>query len=307
MQGSTISCHIAFGLQWDSTIYLTQFSEHSATDTLPDIKIRVLDDKPLERELIAMWGRSEVFDNGFRFYADDFALFDFYLPDRLDVFLGSAWDGDMPSFFYGTVVAAILAFKGRIPIHGSAVEIDGRAVLICGHSGLGKSSIASSLIGFGGKMISDDLSALCFETDGRVLLHGGRTNVRLAAPAAKKLSDSEIFNKKIGTNLFGKYLVEMLMVPPSVGVPLDAIIFLDSKFGKFDIDLHPFQNYKKLLSNLFRPGLMNYLPYQRERVQKIMNLNREVRFLGLQVHPPIDGLSVKNMTKQIFEFFAHGK
>ena len=42
------------------------------------------------------------------------------------------------------------------PIHASAVAFDGRAVLIIGASGRGKSTLAIQLVGLGGVLVADD-------------------------------------------------------------------------------------------------------------------------------------------------------
>lgn len=49
-------------------------------------------------------------------------------------------------------------------LHASAVEIAGRALLILGGAGAGKSALALRLVAFGARLISDDRTGLC-ETD----------------------------------------------------------------------------------------------------------------------------------------------
>ncbi len=44
----------------------------------------------------------------------------------------------------------------RAFFHGSAVELDGKGVLVLGPSGSGKSSLALALLGFGATLICDD-------------------------------------------------------------------------------------------------------------------------------------------------------
>ncbi|WP_138471691.1 HPr kinase/phosphorylase [Poseidonocella sp. HB161398] len=52
--------------------------------------------------------------------------------------------------------------------HASAVAIDGRAVLILGPSGSGKSALALALMGYGAELIADDVTLLWRE-DARVM------------------------------------------------------------------------------------------------------------------------------------------
>jgi hypothetical protein len=64
-------------------------------------------------------------------------------------------------------------------IHGSCVSIGGRAVVIGGRSGAGKSDLALRLIDRGASLVSDDYTELC-----RV---GGRVVARAPAPLAGKI------------------------------------------------------------------------------------------------------------------------
>lgn len=53
--------------------------------------------------------------------------------------------------------------------HASAVAFEGRAALICGASGTGKSALALDLMACGGALVSDDRTVLAIE-DGTVWL-----------------------------------------------------------------------------------------------------------------------------------------
>jgi len=50
-----------------------------------------------------------------------------------------------------------------ILIHGSTIEIKGKAVLISGKSGMGKSSLALQLMDRGGLLVADDQTLISFE------------------------------------------------------------------------------------------------------------------------------------------------
>lgn len=60
-------------------------------------------------------------------------------------------------YLLGTCMGAILMQRRVLPLHGSAVAIDGKAYAIIGDSGAGKSTLASSLINMGYQLISDDV------------------------------------------------------------------------------------------------------------------------------------------------------
>lgn len=63
-------------------------------------------------------------------------------------------------FILGTCMGIILFQRKILPLHGSIIEIDGKAYAFVGNSGAGKSTLASSFINQGYKLVSDDLIAL---------------------------------------------------------------------------------------------------------------------------------------------------
>jgi HPr kinase/phosphorylase len=60
---------------------------------------------------------------------------------------------------------AMTGVAGRLLLHATAVAIDGRAVLLRGASGSGKSDLALRLIDAGARLVADDQSELCREGD----------------------------------------------------------------------------------------------------------------------------------------------
>ncbi|ARE41034.1 HPr kinase/phosphorylase [Rhodovulum sp. P5] len=55
-----------------------------------------------------------------------------------------------------------------IIVHASCVAVDGRAVLITGRSGAGKSALALQLIGLGARLVADDRTCLFADGDSLV-------------------------------------------------------------------------------------------------------------------------------------------
>jgi hypothetical protein len=78
----------------------------------------------------------------------------------------------------GTVMAVVLQQRGCLVLHGSAILIDGKVIILLGHKGQGKSTLAASLSKQGFLLLSDDICALDFQKKSKL-------SVRPAFPTIK--------------------------------------------------------------------------------------------------------------------------
>lgn len=60
-------------------------------------------------------------------------------------------------YLLGTCMGGLLMQRMILPLHGSAIEIEGKAYAIIGESGAGKSTLAAAFLKRGYKLISDDV------------------------------------------------------------------------------------------------------------------------------------------------------
>lgn len=126
----------------------------------------------------------------------------------------------------GVVRALVRHLQGRLTLHGSAVAIDGRAVVCVGPSGAGKSTIAAMLVGAGGELLADDMAAIevPLDADAPVLVAPSEEAFSLddAALAATGFGARDVVNWE------GKWLVPSAKVARAPA-PLAAVLAL--RFG----------------------------------------------------------------------------
>lgn len=67
-------------------------------------------------------------------------------------------------YVLGSCMGALLFQRKILPLHGSTVVIDGLAYAFVGHSGHGKSTLASSFLQKGYQLITDDVIAVSFDS-----------------------------------------------------------------------------------------------------------------------------------------------
>ena len=88
-------------------------------------------------------------------------------------------------FVMGNTMALLFFERDMNVIHGSAVRMGDKTVIVSGDSGAGKSTTASKLIREGGKLISDDQS-IVFMEDGKAMLLPGYPAQKLCVDASER-------------------------------------------------------------------------------------------------------------------------
>ncbi|MFS0861470.1 HPr kinase/phosphorylase [Fredinandcohnia sp. 179-A 10B2 NHS] len=68
-------------------------------------------------------------------------------------------------YLLGTCMGTLLTQRKYLSLHGSAIEINGKAYAIVGDSGAGKSTLAAAFLHKGYKLISDDVIPVSFNED----------------------------------------------------------------------------------------------------------------------------------------------
>ena len=89
---------------------------------------------------------------------------DFWMDEQLRsirVVLAPGDDADFAAvLLQGAVFAALTTLRGAYCLHATTVAIDGFRVAIAGPSGVGKSTVAATLIAEGAKLVADDVSCV---------------------------------------------------------------------------------------------------------------------------------------------------
>ncbi|PYZ96966.1 aldolase [Alteribacter lacisalsi] len=79
-------------------------------------------------------------------------------------------DDKIRLYLLGTCMGAIMMQRKILPLHGSALEINGKAYAVVGDSGAGKSTTAAALLKRGCRLVSDDVIPVTFSTNNTPLV-----------------------------------------------------------------------------------------------------------------------------------------
>ncbi len=95
---------------------------------------------------------------------------------------------DVRTLLLYSAVTMALHLRGTPCLHASGVVVNGRAALLLGLSGTGKSTTAAALVAAGNGLLTDDVAALDLRP-GEVRVHHGHPRLRLLADSASALNE----------------------------------------------------------------------------------------------------------------------
>ncbi len=159
----------AFGLTFSSEIYFPELEIIGYTPDLFDVEIRFNDLSRLYDELSNEPDKFVIKENMVVFQISGIATF--LIKNGNSITVSPMKDSDEDQIrllILGTCMSALLIQRGILPLHGSAVAINGKAYAFIGHSGAGKSTLASAFILRDYQLLSDDVIAVSLSKKGNI-------------------------------------------------------------------------------------------------------------------------------------------
>jgi hypothetical protein len=163
---------------------------------------------------------------------------------------------DAVPFLLGTALGALLLQRGNLVLHASSVSQDGGGIALCGHSGIGKSTLAAALCRAGCNFVSDDISVIEPGSHDVVLWPDGRC-LKLFEESIARLDLDSHRGQEVGSGT-NKHYVELHSRESAGPIPLRAIYVLQDQEGPGAsqiIRLSPVDAAQTLLTESHRPFL----------------------------------------------------
>ncbi|MBE7679633.1 MULTISPECIES: aldolase [Paenibacillus] len=222
----------AYGLRWLSQFQMPelQIVQNSSQDA-GDIDVHIQ-----SADLTTLWEAWDVGNENFVsrdgslfFRIEDAGIF--LIEQGRRIIVNPKQDADEKKvrlFILGTCMAVIMMQRGILPLHGSAVVIDGWAYAFVGHSGAGKSTLSAALASRGYPLLTDDVVALTWDAGGRAIVSPGYPQQKLWQPSLDGFGMKEENYATVHAEIT-KYAIPVQHYFHERSVPLAGIFELNPK------------------------------------------------------------------------------
>lgn len=208
-------------------------------------------------------------------------------------------------YVLGTCMGIILLQRKIVPLHGSLIEIEGKAYAFVGHSGAGKSTLASSFTNQGYKLVSDDLIA--------VTMKDGQPWVTPSYPQQKLWRQSlDIFgmDRSEYDSIYGreeKYCIPVKSHFHSEPLPLGGIFEL-TKAEHSAVEIRSIPNLNRF-HLLFNHTYRSFLLHKLNIMDWHFSLSTEIiqNIMIYQINRPIVGVTVEAIREIILNTIKSGE
>jgi hypothetical protein len=154
-------------------------------------------------------------------------------------------DIDLSFFTINTPIGALLYQRGYLPMHASAIEVNGGCAIFTGVSGVGKSTILASFHRHGYRVLADEICAISLSDNGVPNVHPGVAYTYLWRDVLDHFEkDVSTLNHRL--NNPGKYKVHIDERFYNMSLPLKRIYVLSTK-NTPGIDIEEVQGQEKFL------------------------------------------------------------
>lgn len=148
-------------------------------------------------------------------------------------------------YLLGTCMGAILMQRNILPLHGSAIAINGKVYAIVGHSGAGKSTLASAFLNRGYKLLSDDVIPVSFNDDNIPMVTPSYPQQKLWLESLNQFGMEALSYQPI-VERENKFVVPVTEKFLSEPLPLAGIIELVKTNDQEDVEIHPITSLESL-------------------------------------------------------------
>ncbi|UVO55778.1 hypothetical protein [Sphingomonas sp. SUN039] len=200
-------------------------------------------------------------------------------------------ESDVRAYLLGSALGALLHQRGLLPLHASAVVIDGQAIAFAGTSGAGKSTIALHLNRRGHPLLCDDICAV--DTSGSIpMVWPGLCNLKLWGKTLAAVGCGSDGLEQVLPTL-DKYRLPVAGVAPYRPYPLGKLFCLQAGPEGTAARIEPLGGADAaatLIANSFRGQLVSPMGRNRQHFDQCMAVARHCGVSRLTRPWSLDGI-----------------
>ncbi|ESU32076.1 hypothetical protein G3A_13145 [Bacillus sp. 17376] len=308
MIGTDASIHYeAFGLKIKSMITLPELKVAGDRNELHEVVIT-------EGDLNQIWS-SKTKDNGKFFVEGNTIMFrirdtaTFLVKDGHKIIVSPKPNADpnkIRLYILGTCIGVILMQRKIFALHGSAIDIYGKAYAFVGHSGAGKSTLASAFINRGFNMLSDDIIPVSMSKNGVYYVN--------PTYPQQKLWEESLLNFEMDSNNYkplfereNKFAVPVQSNYCDCSLPL-AGVFEIIKTKEENVSIMPVVNlerFRLLFNQTFRQSLISRLGLLEWHFSESARIIKQISMY--QIYRPSTSFTAPELVEKILKKISEGE
>jgi hypothetical protein len=171
---------------------------------------------------------------------------------------------DIRLFLLSSAFGALIHQQGLLPLHASAIEVNGQCVMFCGASGSGKSTLAKAFIRRGYHLHTDDICVVSTGENETPMAYPGYPQLKLWEDALEKIGIDAASYTRV-RQVVDKFAIPVMEHFNQNPLPIKRIYIL-SPWNKGEIEVSEIIGMRKF----------NLLKNQTYRFRFVAGLEREV-------------------------------
>ncbi|MCP1092525.1 aldolase [Bacillaceae bacterium OS4b] len=203
-------------------------------------------------------------------------------------------------YILGTCMGILLLQKKVLPLHGSAIEINGKAYAFIGESGAGKSTLAAAFLKEGFQLLSDDVIPVSLSKDNEPFITPSYPQQKLwqeslQAFGIEKKGYQPLFERET------KFAVPVTSSFSKEPLPLSTVFELvKTEHGEVTLQkINQLERFRTLFCHTYRNFLVPRLGLMEWHFMESVNILNKIHMY--QLHRPNKGFTVNNLVSQILE------
>ncbi|MDF1617755.1 hypothetical protein [Petrocella sp. FN5] len=286
----------AFGLNLYSEIKIPELNTSEGEE---DVRIQL---GRVPRDIKDVLEESDQYQLSRRAFAFDIeGVAKYYITDGKEIVVELYSEADLERvtvYLLGTAMGVLLIQRNRIALHGSAVSVGQKALIITGDCGAGKTSLCSAFRKNGYGFLADDISAIAMDSDHQPFVHPAFPQQRLCTDTALEMGYN-LQSLKLASMEENKYIVKL--EEDFIEEKRALAVIVEIQIGHLDEvvleELRGIKKVKQIEKNIYCGPLYENIGFTNDYYQALLLMAKHVDYYS--VFRPQKGFTVDEQLRQI--------